>query len=68
MDCWNRRSTCTFQTLHFEGNRDFGLTLSGGYADGFNMSTYVASRLEGGMRWTELFNTPGSQTSPRQTL
>ncbi len=48
-----------FQVPHFEGARDFGLNLSGGYANSLDVSTYVASKLEGGMRWTEHFNQPG---------
>jgi outer membrane protein assembly complex protein YaeT len=47
-----------FQNPHFEGNRNFGLTLSGGYANSRDVTTYVASKLEGGMRWTEHFSTP----------
>ncbi len=48
-----------FQNPHFEGNRNFGLTLSGGYANSLDVSTYVASRLETGVRWTEHFNSAG---------
>jgi outer membrane protein assembly complex protein YaeT len=48
-----------FQNPHFEGNRNFGLTFSGGYANSLDVSTYVASKLETGVRWTEHFN-PGS--------
>ena len=48
-----------FQNPHFEGNRNFGLTMSAGYANSLDVSTYVASRLETGVRWTEHFN-PGS--------
>jgi outer membrane protein insertion porin family len=57
-----------FQNPHFEGNRNFGLTLSGGYASSLDVSTYVASKLEGGMRWTEHFNTPGTWISKANTL
>ncbi len=48
-----------FQVPHFEGARDFGLNLSAGYANSLDVSTYVASKLESGMRWTEHFNEPG---------
>ncbi len=48
-----------FQVPHFQGNRDFGLNISGGYANSLDVSTYVASKLEAGMRWTENFNEPG---------
>jgi len=57
-----------FQNPHFEGNRNFGLSLSGGYANSFDVSTYVASKLEGSIRWTEHFGTPGSHISKANTL
>jgi len=57
-----------FQNPHFEGNRNFGLTLSGGYASSLDVSTYVASKLEAGVRWTEHFNTPGSHISKANTF
>ncbi len=57
-----------FQNPHFEGNRNFGLTISGGYANSLDVSTYVASRLEIGTRWTEHFDSPGSHLSKANTL
>jgi outer membrane protein assembly complex protein YaeT len=57
-----------FQNPHFDGNRNFGLTLSGGYANSLDVSTYVASKLETGVRWTERFNSPGSRISKANTL
>jgi outer membrane protein assembly complex protein YaeT len=57
-----------FQNPHFEGNRNFGLTFSGGYANSLDVSTYVASKLEGGVRLTEHFNTPTSLISKANTL
>ncbi|MGA9069280.1 MAG: POTRA domain-containing protein [Terracidiphilus sp.] len=57
-----------FQNPHFEGDRNFGLTISGGYANSLDVSTYVASRLEIGTRWTEHFDTPGSRISKANTL
>jgi outer membrane protein assembly factor BamA len=57
-----------FQNPHFEGNRNFGLTMSAGYANSLDVSTYVASRLETGVRWTEHFNTPGSRISRANTF
>jgi outer membrane protein assembly complex protein YaeT len=57
-----------FQNPHFEGNRNFGLTWSGGYANSLDVSTYVASKLETGVRWTEHFNSPGSRISKANTL
>ena len=57
-----------FQNPHFEGNRNFGLTMSGGYANSLDVSTYVASKMETGLRWTEHFNTPGSRFSRANTF
>jgi outer membrane protein assembly complex protein YaeT len=77
-----QRVNLLFQNPHFEGNRNFGLTMSAGYANSLDVSTYVASRLETGVRWTEHFNpgspatglhrgggnTPGSRISRANTL
>jgi outer membrane protein insertion porin family len=57
-----------FQNPHFEGNRNFGLTFSGGYANSQDVTTYVASRLQAGLRLTESFLTPGSFLSKANTL
>ncbi len=57
-----------YQLPHFEGNRNFGLTFSGGYANSQAVTTYVASRLEGDMRWTENFLNPGSRLSKANTI
>ncbi|MGA2206345.1 MAG: POTRA domain-containing protein [Terracidiphilus sp.] len=58
----------SYQVPHFEGNPNFGLTFSGGYANSEDVSTYVASRLEGAFRWTENFNHPGSWLSRANTF
>ncbi|MDR3726444.1 MAG: POTRA domain-containing protein [Terracidiphilus sp.] len=63
-----QRLSLLFQNPHFEGNRNFGLTFSAGYANSQDVTTYVASRLEADMRWTEHFNTPGSWISKANTL
>ena len=57
-----------YQVPHIQGNPDFGLTFSGGYANSQDVSTYVASRLEGAFRLTENFNRPGSRLSRANTL
>jgi outer membrane protein assembly complex protein YaeT len=49
-----------FQNPHFRGNRNLGLAFTGGYANSQAVTTYVASRLDGGMRWTQSFNRVGS--------
>ena len=57
-----------YQIPHFEGNRNFGVTFSGGYANSKDVTTYVASRLEAGFRFTENFQTPGSWLSKANTF
>jgi len=57
-----------FQVPHFEGARDFGMNLSGGYANSLDVTTYVASRLEASMRWTEHFNEAASFLSKANTF
>jgi outer membrane protein assembly complex protein YaeT len=52
-----------FQIPHFEGSRSFGLAFSGGYANSLDVTTYVASKLDGGLRFTERFNSPRSALS-----
>jgi outer membrane protein assembly complex protein YaeT len=57
-----------FQNPHFEGNRNFGLTLSSGYANSLDVSTYVASKLEAGVRWKQHFNARGFAFSRANTF
>ncbi len=57
-----------FQIPHFEGDRNFGVTFSGGYANSQDVTTYVASRLEAGFRFTQNFQTPGSFLSKANTF
>ena len=57
-----------YQIPHLEGNPTFGFTFSGGYANSLDVSTYVASRLEGAFRGTESFNRPGSWLSRANTF
>jgi len=57
-----------FQNPHFEGNRNFGLTISGGYANSLDVSTYVASKLETGVRWTQHTNARGFAFSKANTF
>ena len=47
-----------FQIPHFDNNRNIALNLSGGYANSLDVTTYVASKLEGSLRFTEHFNSP----------
>lgn len=57
-----------YQSPHFLGNRNFGFTFSGGYASSQNVTTYVSSKLETGVRWTEHFSKPGSLFSKANTF
>ena len=57
-----------YQVPHLEGNPNFGFTFSGGYANSEDVSTYVASRLEGAFRVTENFNRPGAWLSRANTF
>lgn len=57
-----------FQIPQFGGNRNIGLTFSGGYANSQDVTTYVASRLESGIRWTQNFKSPGSRFSRANTF
>ena len=57
-----------YQVPHIEGNPNFSFTFSGGYANSQDVSTYVASRLEGAFRLTENFNHPESWISRANTF
>jgi outer membrane protein assembly complex protein YaeT len=57
-----------FQVPHLQIDRNFGFNLSGGYANSLDVTTYVASKLEGGMRWTQHFNPPQSLLSKANTF
>jgi outer membrane protein insertion porin family len=57
-----------YQSPHFLGNRDFAFTYSGGYASSQNVTTYVSSKLETGVRWTQHFSQPGSLFSKANTF
>ncbi len=57
-----------YQSPHFLGNRDIGFTFSGGYASSQNVTTYVSSKLETGVRWNQHFSQPGSFFSKANTF
>jgi outer membrane protein assembly complex protein YaeT len=63
-----QRVDLLFQNPRFEGDRNFGLTLSAGYANSQDVTTYVASRLQAGVRFTEGFQAPGSVLSKANTF
>ncbi|MGH9606345.1 MAG: POTRA domain-containing protein [Terracidiphilus sp.] len=57
-----------YQIPHFAGRQNFKFTLSGGYANSQDVTTYVASRLEAGFRWTQNFSGPQSMLSRANTF
>ena len=57
-----------YQNPHFYGNRNFGLTINGGYANSQDVTTYVASRLDAGFRLTQSFTAPSSALSRANTF
>jgi outer membrane protein assembly complex protein YaeT len=57
-----------FQNPHFYGNPDFGLTFTGGYANSQDVTTYVASKLDAGLRSTQHFNGAGRILSRANTF
>jgi outer membrane protein insertion porin family len=52
-----------FDDPHLSPNRNFGLNFTGGYANSLDVTTYVASKLEGSLRLSEHFTAPGSLLS-----
>ena len=57
-----------YQNPHFHGNRNIGLTFTGGYANSQDVTTYVASKLDAGLRVTENFNSPSAGISRANTF
>jgi outer membrane protein assembly complex protein YaeT len=57
-----------FEDPHFEGRRNFGLDFSAGYANSLDVTTYVASKLEGSFRLSQRFDAPGSFFSKANTF
>jgi outer membrane protein insertion porin family len=57
-----------YQIPHFEGIKNFGFGFSAGYANSEDVSTYVASRLEGAFRGTESFSRSGWLFSKANTF
>ena len=44
-----------YQYPHFLGNKNINFTFTGGYASSQDVTTYAASKLDGGFRWTQNF-------------
>ncbi len=45
-----------YQSPHFLGHQNFNLSATGGYANSQDVTTYVASKLNGGLRVTQYFS------------
>jgi outer membrane protein assembly complex protein YaeT len=63
-----QRIDLLFQIPHFQGHRNFSLAFSGGYANSKDVTTYVASRLQGSFRFTQSFTRPGAKLSKANTF
>ena len=57
-----------YQNPHFLGHPNFGLSFTGGYANSQDVTTYVASKLNGGLRATEHFTGGPALLSRANTL
>lgn len=63
-----QRIQLLYQIPTFEDMPNVGVTVSGGYANSQDVTTYVASRLNAGFRWTQSFVAPGSLLSKANTF
>lgn len=63
-----QRIDLLFQIPHFQGHRNFSIAFNGGYANSKDVTTYVASRLQGSFRFTQNFQSPGAKLSKANTF
>jgi outer membrane protein insertion porin family len=63
-----QRLQLLYQVPTIENKPNIGLSFSGGYANSQDVTTYVASRLDGGFRLNQSFGTPGSLLSKANTF
>jgi len=63
-----QRVNLLYQYPHFFGSPNFGFSLSGGYNNSQDVTTYSASKLEGSVRLTEHFSGDQSGLSKANTL
>ncbi len=63
-----QRIQLLYQVPTFEDRPDIGVSFSGGYANSQDVTTYVASRLDGAFRTTQSFVAPGSWLSKANTF
>ena len=57
-----------YQTPRLFGNQDFGFSISSGYANTQDVTTYVSSQLDGGFKLTQRFLNPGDWLSRANTF
>jgi outer membrane protein insertion porin family len=57
-----------FQNPHFYGNPNLGMTFTGGYANSQDVTTYVASKFDAGLRWSQKLNGSGALRSRANTF
>ncbi len=55
-----------YDNPHFDGHPNFGLSFTGGYANSQDVTTYVASRLNGGLRMDGTLYRRASAVQPRE--
>jgi outer membrane protein insertion porin family len=63
-----QRIQLLYQIPTIENKPNLGLSFSGGYANSQDVTTYVASRLDGGFRLNQSFVAPGSLLSKANTF
>ncbi len=63
-----QRIQLLYQVPTFENNPNVGVSISGGYANSEDVTTYVASRLDANFRYTQSFVAPGSWLSKANTF
>jgi len=63
-----QRINLLYHIPHLHSSKDFGLDLSGGYANSQDVTTYVASKLEANLRLNQHFLAPGAFLSRANTL
>jgi outer membrane protein assembly complex protein YaeT len=63
-----QKADLIYQYPHLLGSRTFALTFSGGYANSQAVTTYVASKLDAGLRVTQTYNNPAHWISRANTF
>jgi outer membrane protein insertion porin family len=63
-----QRVNLLYQYPHIHGSKNFGISVSGGYNNSQDVTTYSASKLEASVRLTEHFNGEGQLLSKANTF